>query len=206
MKKWFGLVFTLMFLLCSQAKGDLIYSVEQIGGSSTIIIGSPDVEFGIFLRTTLVGGNAGTPSQQPDSMEIWITLNNTTGAGGIFSSGITTLSGADEGFDTTNGFPSYDPFFTSVFNQNLEIGPGERVEIARLKLRTTGSGVQEGLYSMSFLSFAASSSSGLPIVGTPFAVPTYRLSAIPEPSSMALLGCIALGGYVIRLRRRNANA
>jgi hypothetical protein len=62
-----------------------------------------------------------------------------------------------------------------------------------------------GNYEMSFLAFSSSSGGGDPINGSAFRVPTYTISAAPEPSSIALVACVALGGYVIRRRRRSAS-
>jgi hypothetical protein len=83
------------------------------------------------------------------------------------------------------------------------LGTSDRI-VASVSLTTMGANV--GGYSMS-LSGLDAVDGGFNQIAVSSAGPlSYTIAAVPEPSSMALLGCVALGGYVIRRRRRNANA
>ncbi|MFN7876165.1 MAG: PEP-CTERM sorting domain-containing protein [Pirellula sp.] len=193
-----------MFLVNTKAQADLIYSVEQIGGSNPIVIGNT-AQFGIFLRTDLVGGNAGIPTQQPAGVDLTLELADPNGAAGRFTSGSLTITGGTGGF----GQSDFDAggtliFFGSRFPAVVFPNNTTAVEIARLTLDTTGATV--GTYNISLADFFATDVNFSSINGSALGVPSYTIAAVPEPSSMALLGCVALGGYVIRRRRRSVKA
>jgi hypothetical protein len=193
-----------MFLVNTKAQADLIYSVEQIGGSNPIIIGST-AQFGIFLRTDLPAGNAGIPAQQPAGMDLFLELADPNGAAGRFTAGSLTITGGTGGFDQAD----FDAggtlvIFGSQFPAIVFPNNTTAVEIARLTLDTTGATI--GTYNISLTEFFAVTAGFAQINGSALGVPSYTIAAVPEPSSMALLGCVALGGYVIRRRRRNVNA
>jgi hypothetical protein len=193
-----------MFLANTKAQADLIYSVEQIGGSNPIVIGST-AQFGIFLRTDLPAGNAGIPAQQPAGMDLFLELADPNGAAGRFTAGSLTITGGTGGFDQAD----FDAggtlvIFGSQFPAIVFPNNTTAVEIARLTLDTTGATI--GTYNISLTEFFAVTSTFAQINGSALGVPSYTIAAVPEPSSMALLGCVALGGYVIRRRRRNVNA
>lgn len=198
MKSIFLYLSALTFLFTgSVAQASLVYSVEQIGGPVPIVIGN-NVEFGLFLRWDVVGGNAALPAQQPAGLDMVIGLNTRDGSAGIFASGITTLASATEGF-SLGDFPGYEPFFATsfttplVFNDNVT-----RVEIGRLTMSTTGA--TAGTYEMTLSEFFAPNSDDVGILATAAGVPTYTL-VVPEPSSLALLGCVAVGCAGLRRRR-----
>lgn len=193
-----------MFLANTKAQADLIYSVEQIGGSNPITIGDT-AEFGIFLRTDLPAGNAGIPSQQPAGIDLFMELADPNGVAGRFTAGALTINGGTGGFDQAD-FDAGGTFiiFGSQFPAIVFPDNTTPVEIARLTLDTTGATV--GTYNIALTDFFAVASNFTQINGSALGVPSYTIAAVPEPSSMALLGCVALGGYVIRRRRRNAEA
>ena len=195
-----------MFLVNTKAQADLIYSVEQIGGPNPITVGST-AQFGIFLRTDLPAGNAGTPAQQPAGMDLFLELADPNGAAGRFTAGALTIAGGTGGFDQAD-FNAGGTFiiFGSQFPAIVFPNNTTAVEIARLTLDTTGATV--GTYNIALTDFFAVASNFSQINGTALSVPSYTISptAIPEPSSMALVGCCAFGGYVIRRRRLKAKA
>ena len=193
-----------MFLANTKAQADLIYSVEQIGGSNPITIGST-AQFGLFLRTDLPAGNAGILPQQPTGMDLFLELADPNGAAGRFTSGALTINGGTGGFDQAD-FDAGGTFiiFGSRFPAIVFPNNTTAVEIARLTLNTTGATV--GTYNIALTDFVAVNSNFTQINGTALGVPSYTIAAVPEPSSMALLGCVAFGGYVIRRRRLKAKA
>jgi hypothetical protein len=194
------LALTAMFLVNTKAQADLIYSVEQIGGANPIVVGST-AQFGIFLRTDSPADIA----QRPAGMDLFLELADQNGAAGRFTSGVLTINGGTGGFgqsdfDDGGTFIVFGASFPSIEFPNTTTA----VEIARLTLDTTGATL--GTYAISLTEFFARNSSFAAINGSALGVPSYTIAAVPEPSSMALLGCVALGGYVIRRRRRCAKA
>lgn len=195
-----------MFLVNTKAQADLIYSVEQIGGSSPIALGST-AQFGIFLRTDLPGGNAGNTAQQPAGMDLFLELADSNGAAGRFTAGSLSIAGGTGGFDQAD-FDAGGTFiiFGSQFPAIVFPDNNTPVEIARLTLDTTGA--TAGTYNIALTDFFAVASNFSQINGSALGVPSYTISptSVPEPSSMALVGCCAFGGYVIRRRRLKAKA
>lgn len=79
---------------------------------------------------------------------------------------------------------------------------GDRLNLGTINLKA---GSATGNFEITFSGIVQLDGSSLeiPTTSNPF---SYTVSAVPEPSSMALLGCVTLGGYVIRRRRLRANA
>lgn len=191
-----AILFALVSAPVTQA--GLVYSVEQIGGPAPILIGST-AEFGIFLRTDLPGGNAGVPSEQPAGMDLFIGLNTADGTGGRFTSGSLRIPVQSGGFDQGD-FDSGGTLviFGATFSPLVFPNNNTPVEIARLTMQTT-SGIV-GTYTMNLTDFLALNANNAAIPGTALGVPTYTL-VVPEPSSLALLVCVAVGCVGLRRRR-----
>lgn len=167
---------------------------------------------------------ASTPSstdlQTGDEIVLTISVQRTSAAAGfiIYNGGDFTISsGSNSTFeDRTYPFSSGSggwianpgPGATTArysggpIPSHIFFNAGDTLSLGTITLRA---GSATGNFQATFSGVNQLDGSFLPIttVSNPF---SYTVSAVPEPSSMALLGCVALGGYVIRRRRRNANA
>ena len=186
---YFALV-ALAFCTSPGAKADLLLFAST--NDSTDLLTGSEIQLTISIQSTSAGlliynGGDFTISSGSDS-----TFESRTypfsGGGGWFP-----VPGAGETTAIYSGGPTPSHLF---FNA------GDTLDLGTINLKA---GSATGNFEVTFSGITQLDSSFLPI-DTTFNPFSYSVSAVPEPSSMALLGCVALGGYVIRRRRRNANA
>ncbi len=190
--------------LSVSAKGDLIFSIVQgtpANGASLFSGQTNAGEFNILVRSTVA-------NQSFLGVDFTLTLSESNGSGGLFSSGVNVLfpnSSNPGGFitGTFNNGPVSEVVFSTLANSAVTLGTSDSL-LARVVLTTVGANL--GNYSMSLSGLDAIDSGFNQITSTSAGPLNYSIAAVPEPSSMALLGCVALGGYIIRRRRRAAIA
>jgi hypothetical protein len=193
-----------IFGIGSNAKADLVFSVVQStpANGASLFSGLTNAgEFDILVRSTVA-------NQSFLGVDFTLTLSELNGDAGLFASGVNVLfpnSSNPGGFITgtfSNG-PVGEVVFSTLSNSAVTLGTSDSL-LARVVLTTVGASL--GNYSMSLSGLDAIDSGFNQIASSSAGPLTYSIAAVPEPSSMALLGCVALGGYVIRRRRRLAIA
>jgi hypothetical protein len=186
----------LMMAAPSAAKGDLIFLVEQLGGSSPILVGN-EAQFGIFLASTTFGAT-NTTQEQPLGVDVRVTLDTGNGSAGLWSAGANLQGGA--GFDP-EGFPTNSALYAAFWGNPPLTFPNAdtRHQIATLTLNTAGA--VAGTYSISLSELSALSAAFTEITSINGGPLQYSIF-IPEPSSAALLG-LAVTGVLMRRRREN---
>lgn len=198
--KYVTLLAVACLLLSNNAKADIILTAVT-ANPSPFDVGSP-VNLNVFVRSTVAGG------QLIDGIDMNINAATTangagTGAAGVFGSGSTLLLGGTA-FDLASAAGQ-------AFSTNFQLG-GSTIAFAdgignnlgtlygSLTLNTNG--VAPGTYFFNFDSLAANNPNTGPIVisgvGTAF---TLVPAAVPEPSSLALMG-LATAGFAAWRRRR----
>jgi hypothetical protein len=186
---YFALV-ALVFCTSNAAKADLLLFAST--SDSTDLVTGGQMQLTISVQSTSAGlliynGGDFTISSGSNS-----TFQNRTyafsGSGGWF---------ADPGIGATTAIYSGGPTPPHLF-----FNAGDTLELGTIDLRA---GSATGNFQITFSGIKQLDGSFLDITTTssPF---SYTVSAVPEPSSMALLGCVAFGGYVIRRRRLKAKA
>lgn len=181
------LIFSLAFLLgtlvmSASSQAAIVFTLSP--ANQTVAAGTP-LSFNLFVRSDTVATTI-------DALDVNVVAGAGDGTEGVFTSGTTTLLGSDP-FDVTSTAGQ-------AFSTNFQFG-GTLIGTSNflygvLTLDTTG--VAAGTYTISLDSLAANDpvNAGVDTVGVNA---TYSIiTAVPEPTSMALVGLI---GGVVGFRR-----
>jgi hypothetical protein len=166
----------------------------------------PIVQGTIARFDILISENAG--SVNLGGVDFGIEISGVANHGGIFTDGmaISSFTGgatATGGF-FPNSFPSSAADFSNTIAGILAIG-GTPVRIATIDLDTSIPGVIVGNYSLTLTPLANgikdSGNNDLPVSASAYST-SYSISAVPEPTSIALIGFVGTLICVRRLRKR----
>ena len=191
-------------LTTNVSRADLIFSLEQLTPSGGANLPNGNVSAGVFnilVRST-------TASQAFLGADFSITLSSSTGAGGRMVSGSNELlkPGSNDAGFFAGSFAAPGAItanFSTIANSAVTLSTSNSV-LAKVTLSTIGA--TDGTYTMT-LSGLDAIDSGFNQIATSSAGPlSYTISsssAVPEPSSIALVSVVA-GGMAYRLRRRKS--
>jgi hypothetical protein len=191
-------------LTTNVSRADLIFSLEQLTPSGGANLPNGNASAGVFnilVRST-------TASQAFLGADFTITLSSSTGAGGRMVSGSNELlkPGSNDAGFFAGSFAAPGAItanFSTISNSAVTLSTSASV-LAKVTLSTIGA--TDGTYSMT-LSGLDAIDSGFNQIATSSAGPlSYTISsssAVPEPSSIALVSVVA-GGMAYRLRRRKS--
>lgn len=195
MKRTILSLFCGMLFLANPLKADIIYTVEQLGGSEPIGLNTT-AEFGIFLSST-TSGAANDATEQPLGVDVRVTLDAGGGVSGLFTGGTNLQGGA--GFGDGSQFPGDSAFYVAFwgFPPLTFPDPDTRHQIATLVLDTTGA--TPGDYTMSMSDLAALSAAFTEIISVNGGPASF--SIVPEPTSLLVFGGLGIGLMVRRNRR-----
>jgi len=182
-----------------RAKAEIVFSITP--ATTAIVLGDSAV-FNVFIEsvtTETIGGYS-----------IQLNAGPANGGGGRFTSGtFDFLVGApSQTWDLQRAGEAFSTAFTGSAGGTgvgRTIAANTKVQFGSLTLSTTGA--TEGTYQMTVSSLSASgvgSTGFLPggTNGATFTGPvSYRITAVPEPNSLALLGLGSLGIVWLRKRR-----
>jgi hypothetical protein len=186
--------------LATSGRADLIWRIAQTTPPAGVEI-PPDTlnaaTFSVFIASTV-------NNQSLLGADFTLALSSNSGAGGRLESGSNVLlpvSSNPDGF-FAGSFPGFSVSYSTLANTAVTLGTTESL-LATVTLSTVGatpgsySAVLSGLDAVDggFNQLATSSSSTL--------LTSYTISAVPEPTSMALV-CVAGAGLMVRFRRRSS--
>jgi hypothetical protein len=195
-----------MFGGVSQCRADLVFRVAQTSPSGDILVGlSNAATFSVFVSSTV-------SSQSLSGIDMTMSLSSSTGAGGRMVAGTNDLLPVSS--NPAGWFPgSFDaPGATeAIFGTSAAPAitlPAANVEslLATVTLSTVGA--TEGTYTVSLRDILALNAAFQEIPSSPLSPSiNYTITAVPEPSSMALAGVVIAGlGYRWRRRSCELNA
>ena len=173
--------------LSSVGRADVIFSIQKDTAGEILL--NETATFNVFART-----DAGTQAFQVLTFDF--VLDNVTGAGGQLTTPTTNSLGG--------GWAIIDPY-TALYD-GLSTVPFNTLTTANallgsITVTAANPGALAGTYTMRLTNVSVTPLSGS--VNSSAAPPlSYTISAVPEPTSMALVGVVGLGalaGY----RRRN---
>jgi hypothetical protein len=189
--------------MLGSAKADLVFRVAQTSPPGDITVGLANAAtFSIFVSSTV-------PNQTFFGTDVTISLSSGTGAGGRMVAGTNDLLPASSNpagwlagsFDAPGATTAN---YSTLANTALNLQTSESL-LATVRLSTVGA--TAGTYT-AFISDIASIDGGFNSIAlSPSSTlsTTYTITAVPEPSSMALAG-IALAGIGYRIRKRRSKS
>jgi len=182
------LVLAILFgsTLSSVGRADVIFSIAKTTPGD-ILLGD-SATFDVLART-----NAGTQAFQVLTFDF--LLDNTTGAGGELTTPTTNFLGG--GWAIIDPYTAlYDGLSTGSFNT---LTTTDSI-LGRITVTAANPGALAGTYTMRLANVSVTPLSGS--VNSSAAPPlSYTISAVPEPTSMALVGVVGVGALVGYRRR-----
>ena len=198
-----AMIFLAVGLMTNVGRADLVFSLEQAtpsGGASLPNGNASAGVFNILVRST-------TASQLFLGADFTITLSSSTGAGGRMVSGSNELlkPGSNDAGFFAGSFAAPGAIsanFSTIANSAVTLSTSNSL-LAKVTLSTVGA--TDGTYSLSLSGLDAIDSGFNQIATSSAGNLSYTISssAVPEPSSIALVSVVA-GGMAYRLRRRKS--
>jgi hypothetical protein len=186
----------------NKSYADLVLRLAQTSPSGDLIVGLNNAAtFSIFVTSTVSNQTLG-------GLDMTLSLSSATGACGRMVAGSNDLlpvsSNPAGWFDGTFDAPgAVEALYSTNAAPAITLpAAGTESLVATVRLSTVGA--TEGTYSVTLKDLLALNAGFLEIPSSPASQSiNYTISAVPEPSSMALAG-VALVGFGYRLRRRRS--